>query len=166
MTIRYTCDKCGSVLKIKDELAGTDGKCPKCKTRFVIPQPALEAEHSAETPTHKSLPKVAPKAPAPPKLPAKEATSGDSIPTTKHSKAPTNGSEKAPAKPAAKATAKPADDDEFDPVSFLMEGPSKKPTFEPDDEDEYDEDEEKPDITPIETDHKNYDLIRRMCEHD
>ena len=136
MTIRYTCDKCGSVLKIKDELAGTDGKCPKCKTRFVIPQPAPEAEHSAETPTHKSLPKVAPKAPATPKLPAKEATSGDSIPTTKHSKAPTNGSEKAPAKPAAKATAKPADDDEFDPVSFLMEGPSKKPTFEPDDEDE------------------------------
>ena len=35
-----------------------------------------------------------------------------------------------------------------------------------DDDDEYDEDEEKPDITPIETDHKNYDLIRRICEHD
>lgn len=32
-----------------------------------------------------------------------------------------------------------------------------------DEDDEYDEDEEKPDITPIETDHKNYDLIRRMC---
>ena len=37
MTIRVTCDQCGSVLKIKDELAGTDGKCPKCKTRFVVP---------------------------------------------------------------------------------------------------------------------------------
>lgn len=39
MTIRFTCDECGSVLKIKDELAGTKGKCPKCKTAFVVPQP-------------------------------------------------------------------------------------------------------------------------------
>ena len=31
MTIRYTCGSCGSVLKIKDQLAGTPGKCPKCK---------------------------------------------------------------------------------------------------------------------------------------
>ncbi|MFO1006719.1 MAG: hypothetical protein U0929_12235 [Planctomycetaceae bacterium] len=138
MTIRYTCDKCGSVLKIKDELAGTDGKCPKCKTRFVIPQPAPEAEHEAETPSHKSMPKAAPKAPAPAKPLAKEATSGDSIPTTKPAKSPPNGSEKAPSKPAAKATAKPADDDEFDPVSFLMEGPRKKPTFEPESDDDDD----------------------------
>lgn len=38
MTIRYVCDKCGSVLKIKDALAGTDGRCPKCKSEFVVPQ--------------------------------------------------------------------------------------------------------------------------------
>lgn len=37
MTIRYTCVGCGSLLKIKDDLAGTDGKCPKCKLEFVIP---------------------------------------------------------------------------------------------------------------------------------
>ena len=37
MTIRYQCDKCDSVLKIKDDLAGTKGKCPKCKKRFVVP---------------------------------------------------------------------------------------------------------------------------------
>jgi len=39
MTIRYTCSECGSVLKIKDELAGTPGKCPKCKTKFTVPEP-------------------------------------------------------------------------------------------------------------------------------
>lgn len=39
MTIRYTCPGCESVLKIKDEKAGTDAKCPKCKRAFVVPQP-------------------------------------------------------------------------------------------------------------------------------
>lgn len=37
MTIRYTCTECGSVLKIKDEKAGTNAKCPKCKIAFVVP---------------------------------------------------------------------------------------------------------------------------------
>lgn len=39
MTIRYTCVGCESVLKIKDEKAGTKGRCPKCKTEFVVPLP-------------------------------------------------------------------------------------------------------------------------------
>ncbi len=46
MTIRYTCTGCESVLKIKDEKAGTKGKCPKCKAEFLVPQP--EVEESAE----------------------------------------------------------------------------------------------------------------------
>ncbi len=46
MTIRYTCTGCESVLKIKDEKAGTKGKCPKCKAEFLVPQP--EIEESAE----------------------------------------------------------------------------------------------------------------------
>ncbi len=37
MSIRFECPECQSVLKIKDALAGTDGKCPKCKTPFVVP---------------------------------------------------------------------------------------------------------------------------------
>lgn len=37
--IRYQCDECGSTLKIKDKLAGTPGKCPKCKKKFTVPQP-------------------------------------------------------------------------------------------------------------------------------
>lgn len=45
MTIRYKCTGCESVLKIKDEKAGTKGKCPKCKAEFLVPQP--DAEESA-----------------------------------------------------------------------------------------------------------------------
>ncbi len=37
MTIRVRCDGCSAVMKVKDELAGAKGKCPKCKTSFVIP---------------------------------------------------------------------------------------------------------------------------------
>ena len=44
MTIRFTCAECASVLKIKDELAGTSGRCPKCKTKFVVPTSDSEKE--------------------------------------------------------------------------------------------------------------------------
>lgn len=37
MSIRYECEECGSILKIKDDLAGKPGKCPKCKTPFLVP---------------------------------------------------------------------------------------------------------------------------------
>lgn len=43
MTIRYPCKKCESVLKIRDEMAGTKAKCPKCKTPFVVPAVAVLA---------------------------------------------------------------------------------------------------------------------------
>ena len=39
MAIRFECEQCGSVLKIKDDLAGKPGKCPKCKTAFTVPEP-------------------------------------------------------------------------------------------------------------------------------
>ena len=48
MTIRYTCTDCGSVLKIKDEKAGTQGKCPKCKTEFLVPNPAEPEDDGIE----------------------------------------------------------------------------------------------------------------------
>lgn len=47
MTIRFQCDECDSVLKIKDELAGTKAKCPKCRKPFVIPQPSSAAKKVA-----------------------------------------------------------------------------------------------------------------------
>ena len=47
MTIRYTCTGCESVLKIKDEKAGTKGKCPKCKAEFLVPQPEVDESPEA-----------------------------------------------------------------------------------------------------------------------
>ena len=37
MTIQYVCEQCDASLKIKDELAGSKGKCPKCKQPFTVP---------------------------------------------------------------------------------------------------------------------------------
>lgn len=37
MTIRCECDHCGASLKVKDKLAGTEGKCPKCQEKISIP---------------------------------------------------------------------------------------------------------------------------------
>ncbi|RMG33417.1 MAG: hypothetical protein D6725_15815 [Planctomycetota bacterium] len=48
MTISYKCKSCGASLKIKDELAGRKGKCPKCKTAFRIPQPKKAAAAHAK----------------------------------------------------------------------------------------------------------------------
>ena len=113
MTIRVTCDQCGSVLKIKDELAGTDGKCPKCKTRFVVPHST--ADEPVEEPVVDSTPET-PVVSSP--TPAKAT-----------SKSPLKSPEKLAAKTADKSPRKPAEDDDFDPVSFLMDGPKKKPTL-------------------------------------
>ncbi len=48
MTIRYICTGCDSVLKIKDEKAGTRGKCPKCKSLFRVPDPDAHDADSAQ----------------------------------------------------------------------------------------------------------------------
>ena len=48
MSIRYECDQCGSVLKIKVDLAGKPGKCPKCKTAFTVPAEAGDFDPSSE----------------------------------------------------------------------------------------------------------------------
>ncbi|MCA9028340.1 MAG: hypothetical protein KDA86_24220 [Planctomycetaceae bacterium] len=100
MTIRYKCDSCSSKLNIKDELAGTQGKCPKCKTPFVVPQPSTEdPKTEAET-----SPKLA--APATP------------APSTSKPKQQISAKEKLTARSKSKP---PADDEDFDPVAFLME---------------------------------------------
>ncbi len=48
MSIRYECEECGSVLKIKDDLAGKPGKCPKCKTPFTVPAADGDSASSGE----------------------------------------------------------------------------------------------------------------------
>ena len=55
MSIRYECDQCGSVLKIKLDLAGKPGKCPKCKTPFTVPSLGDETDSSSEIPASEPL---------------------------------------------------------------------------------------------------------------
>ncbi len=52
MTIRVTCSGCGSTLKIKDELAGKDGNCPKCKAAIHIPKAKAGPDSDDELPLH------------------------------------------------------------------------------------------------------------------
>ncbi|MBL8850893.1 MAG: carboxypeptidase regulatory-like domain-containing protein [Planctomycetaceae bacterium] len=100
MTIRYTCENCGSVLKIKDDRAGKDGHCPKCKSSFVIPQPGEEPAADADAEV------AAPALAAPAPIVAKSAAKA-----------------KPAAEPAVAAVAAPAvEDADFDPVAFLMTG--------------------------------------------
>jgi hypothetical protein len=67
MTIRYECHECESVLKIKDERAGQQGKCPKCKTRFMIPEPVqvpvltLTADDMIDLPLEVTPPVIMPR---------------------------------------------------------------------------------------------------------
>ncbi|MFM7057518.1 MAG: hypothetical protein ACKO2P_11420, partial [Planctomycetota bacterium] len=60
MTIRYTCPGCQSQLKIRDEKAGTDAKCPKCRRAFVVPEPdaddGIEIEDAAANAPAADLP--------------------------------------------------------------------------------------------------------------
>ena len=114
MTIRFTCAGCGSLLKIKDELAGTDGKCPKCKTEFVVPDPESDDddEDAAEL-------LVAPSEPArTPAKPAVKAAERIAIGATVEP-ASKPVVTKPVTKPAAKQDKNAAGDD-FDPTDFLM----------------------------------------------
>ena len=48
MPIRFKCGECGAAMTIKDELAGTSGKCPKCKTAFKVPGGEAQTPAPAE----------------------------------------------------------------------------------------------------------------------
>lgn len=112
MTIRYTCEKCGSVLKIKDDRAGRDGHCPKCKATFVVPT----AEAAA-------APAVAANAERSPT--AAEKMEGAGVEKIK----PAGTTVK-----TAPAAVSAVEDADFDPVAFLMSdggGKSEKAAAKP-----------------------------------
>jgi hypothetical protein len=48
MTIRYKCEECGAALNINDELAGTEGSCPRCHVEFVVPSADADAAKPAK----------------------------------------------------------------------------------------------------------------------
>ncbi|HVJ84336.1 MAG TPA: hypothetical protein VM452_01765, partial [Caulifigura sp.] len=106
MSIRVTCEKCGVVLKVKEELAGTKGKCPACRGTLNVPtleQAAAAAPLSAtETaPTAAVGDTGAIKIPTKPRSTKVAASPGDSTPP------PPVGSNGTPADHAAEAKAPP-----------------------------------------------------------
>ncbi|SFI91678.1 hypothetical protein [Planctomicrobium piriforme] len=120
MSIRYKCEECGTVLKIKDSLAGTRGRCPHCRHKFIVPQQSTAAdddfgdqsngngagavlELNTESPSSKSLEPVRPPEPVSPPPVA------------------------APA-PVAETPPAPPVEEEFDAADFLMAdaGPNAK----------------------------------------
>lgn len=147
MTIRFTCTGCGSVLKIKDEKAGTEGHCPKCKTAFQVPELEKPAEELAATPTlaaRADEPPARETAAAPSPTETEDAEpilrmddddfdsppilslSDDEIATSEPT-APSQHSaaidETPPPEPKpVKKKSKPKVDDDFDPAEFLSEG--------------------------------------------
>lgn len=148
MTIRYNCVKCGQLLKIKDDLAGTPNKCPTCKTKFIVPSPSSVASTSDSQPniiskpddlgTSGAVPVVAAVAPAPPAAAGKEPDSPPAAAPPSPPKPPADefdptdvlmagGPRKAPAKAAAPE--KKAED--FDPTDVLMGDGPKKPVAKP-----------------------------------
>lgn len=146
MTIRFTCTQCGSVLKIKDELAGTNGRCPKCKSAFVVP--AVDSEVipvSAESgtltpdevgggePSSKDDPAVPVQQPAdadldsPPLIVMSVDDERESLPMLVMPDEAEPGPSSGPAAKQAARTAlrKSATPEPFDPAAFLNAAPSK-----------------------------------------
>lgn len=44
MAIHFTCIRCGKGLKVRDELAGSEGQCPHCKVAFRVPVASAAGE--------------------------------------------------------------------------------------------------------------------------
>lgn len=88
MSIPYECEGCGELLKIKDSLAGTKGRCPHCKFKFVVPLKESDSGTALKSPTDSAVQK------------SRKATNGD-LPTA-------TGEEEAPPAPPKKSSPAPA----------------------------------------------------------
>ena len=115
MSIRVQCGGCGTVMNVRDDYAGTERRCPKCKGKFQVP--TVEQARAAE---------------------ASEAAKGGSIagedfdpvafltgekPAGKGTAAPTSKAGAAPVKPPSKS--------DFDPMDVLGGGTKPSGTAQP-----------------------------------
>lgn len=71
MAIRLTCQACQATLQVRDELAGRQGKCPKCGTLVRVPPVSRRApESAASAPSSGNVPPATmPRVPVPPPIP-------------------------------------------------------------------------------------------------
>ena len=123
MTIRFTCAECASILKIKDELAGTGAKCPKCKTKFIVPSPEAASASTGNQPLADDSEEHSPPIIAP---------SSTEIPTADQDSSHSADVSDAISRPMVSMSqsddASLPDHDSVDSPSKLMEEPSEFPT--------------------------------------
>ncbi|HVU88100.1 MAG TPA: trypsin-like peptidase domain-containing protein [Pirellulales bacterium] len=86
MAIRLTCQSCQATLEVRDELAGRQGKCPKCGTTLRVPPLAGRAENAgtrnaATIPSAGSSPSAPTRRPVPVPPPIPDRHSCGSIPS-------------------------------------------------------------------------------------
>ena len=111
--IIVTCPSCSHELKLPDNLAGRQGKCPSCQKLIVIPaaDAAPPAQQNVPDSTSKPLPpgmSSAPASPAPPAaVPAQQASVQPPVVTPPSSAAPQPIAPVAPAAPAPPPVAVP-----------------------------------------------------------
>lgn len=129
MAIKVQCEKCGSVMNIRETYAGTERTCPKCHHKFRVP----EVSAGTDAPTSGTSPEASTEAAAAEEdfdavafltgeKPAKGAAAAPKA--GKSSKEKPSGKEKGGDAPAKKAGEKKPDDD-FDPLDILSEGKPK-----------------------------------------
>lgn len=161
MPIRVICTQCAAKLDIRDELAGSKRRCPKCKTEFVVPVPAEVAGEAVAGEVVASEVAAAAESPAAAvensvesplaENPISEVATGES-PASEDTEADT--SPVATPAVAATPTADEADDD--DDLDYLPDfvtssaepkspdkGAAKPPMDQDEDEEEDDEDEDE-----------------------
>lgn len=125
MTIRVRCDGCSAVMKVKDELAGAKGKCPKCKTAFVVP--AADAEAAKDNvPTASDTAEQGEVADAAQKQPAATSTATKKAQLDVAAQTDSAASVEAPVDLPLEATPPVPimDSHEFDPMAALESGSS------------------------------------------
>jgi|GEM_PF-2037763 len=171
MAIRVICDGCGAKLDIREELAGTKRRCPKCKTEFAVPTPADDEEgvdvvessddepappaptKSATAPTKDDLPLVAKKPAVKPALtPLPDMNDDDDdddyIPSFMTAASAADQTDRKTPLPPVASKKDTVDDDDGPMLSIPKVPPTAKPKFKPFIPEEMDDDEDKPPPRP------------------
>ncbi len=142
MTIRYQCTECESVLKIRDDKAGQTAHCPKCTTKFVIPEPVDPESEPATPESEPATPEPEPATPEPePAAPEPEPAAPESEPAAPESEPAENETEAAPVADGD------IGDTEDDAMAFLMES-GDVPIAPPSEATALDDDEDDPPPPP------------------
>lgn len=155
MSIRVKCGECGVALKIKDELAGQKGNCPKCKAALVIPARDASHETTPAAPAAEELSEEEAifgkgffEASAPPPRPRTlDLSNGDADPPPARKQPATPRKPETPPAAAAAAAVRQSNDNAADIAGSLLSKTGKKNR--PEDLEEDDDDKVEYDFSEL-----------------